>query len=107
MPLYQSGFPSSISITASTTVVNIPLIAAVITSTLLLAANASRMGFSITNTASKILYIDYDGAASNADYAIAIPSGGYFEPPVNFTGAIYGVWSAVDAGKGALVREFT
>jgi hypothetical protein len=105
MPLSLSG-SSSIALVPSTTVLNIPLIIAAITSTVLLPANVNRIGFSITNTTAKTLYVDYDGAASTADYAVAIPAGGYFEPPINYTGAVHGVWSAVDAGKGALVREF-
>lgn len=105
MPLSLSG-ATAVSLTPSSVVVNVPLIPSTLTSTVLLPANPERIGFSITNTTNRILYIDYDGSASVTDYAVAIPSGGYFEPPVNFVGAIHGVWSAVDSGKGALVREF-
>lgn len=106
MPLFTSGLTSSVSINPSISVVNIPLISSAIASTLLLAANADRKAFSITNTTNRVLYLDYDGAATITDFAVAIPGGGYFEPPVNYTGAVHGIWSAVDAGKGALVREF-
>lgn len=105
MPLSLSG-TTAIALVPSTTAANIPLIVAAVASTLLLPANPARICFSVTNTTSKILFLDYDGTASTTDYAVAIPAGGYFEPPVNFTGAVHGVWSATDGTKGALVREF-
>ena len=80
-------------------------VAASATSVSLLAGNAARAGFSVWNSSTAILYLDYDAAATAADYAVRIDPGGYFESPVAFTGQVSAIWSA--ANGSALVREFS
>jgi hypothetical protein len=77
----------------------------------LLAANANRRGGSIVNNSTSILYILLGtGTASATNFSVAIDGkttvpGVYFIPP-NFTGAIFGVWSA-DSTGAAIMTELT
>lgn len=99
MPLTNSpSYPTS-SVAASTTV------ASSTTSVSLLAINTSRKGATVWNASTATLYLDLDAAASLTDYAARLDPGGYYEVPYGFTGAIAGIWSAVNGN--ALVREFT
>lgn len=104
MPLYAASQVTT-TLTTSSTCKSSTVVSA-IASTLILAANPSRLFTSITNNTTKTLYLDFGGAASATDYAVAVPKGALYELPLNFTGAIHGIWSAVDGVKGALVREF-
>ena len=104
MPLYAASQVTT-TLTPSNTC-NSSTVVSAIASTLILAANPSRLFASVTNNTNKTLYLDFDGAASVTDYAVAVPQGTLYELPLNFTGAIHGIWSGVDTGKGALVREF-
>ena len=91
--------PSISSVATPTTV------ASAITSSPLLAANASRKGATIWNASTATLFVDFDAAASLTEYAARLDAGGFYEIPYGFTGAISGIWSA--ANGNALVREFT
>lgn len=75
-----------------------------ITSVPVLAANAIRKGATIWNASTATLYLDLDATATAADYAVKLDPSGYYEVPFGFTGAISGIWSAVNGS--ALVREF-
>ncbi len=102
MPLYNDSVnvqPATSSTAASST------ITAATSSTSILAANAARKGATIWNNSTAILYLDLDAAASTTDYAARLQAGGYYEIPYGFTGAVSGIWSAVNGN--ALVREFS
>lgn len=74
---------------------------------LLLAANAAREKYAITNDSTAILYLaDGTTAASTTNYTVQIQPGGYFEN-TNFTGEVRGIW-ATDPGTGAArITEYT
>lgn len=78
------------------------------TSTTLLAANAARLGATIFNDSSALLYVRFGaGTASSTDYSVRVYSNGYLHVPSSYTGAITGIW-ATDPGDGAArVTEFT
>jgi hypothetical protein len=82
-------------------------VAAATTDAQLLAANTARRGFTLYNaSASATLYLGLGtAAASTTDYSLAIASGGYFEAPFAYKGAVHGIWSA--AVGSALLTEFT
>lgn len=102
MPIYQD---ISTPIASSEVVANAVPVSTV--QVLLLAANEARLGFSITNASSnRILYIDFDGNATVSDYAVRIPANSTYEPPLNYTGNVYGIWNGADAAGKAFVREF-
>lgn len=74
-------------------------------STSLLAANSSRKGATIWNNSTAVLYVELGSTASATAYTAKLESGGYYEVPYSYTGAISGIWSA--ANGNALVRELT
>jgi hypothetical protein len=74
--------------------------------TLLLAANADRLGAYIFNASTAILYVGLGTTAvtsSNCTWAIA--AGGAWVVPDNFTGQIRGCWASVNGA--AKVTELT
>ncbi len=77
------------------------------TSTTLLSSNTSRLGASITNDSSAVLYVKLGTTASATDYAVRMVQYAYFEVPYGYTGRIDGIW-ATDPGDGAArIVEFT
>lgn len=76
-------------------------------STTLLASNANRLGASIQNDSSAVLYVKCGTTASATDYSARLVQYGYYEVPANYTGRIDGIW-ATDPGDGAArITEFT
>jgi hypothetical protein len=72
-------------------------------STQLLAANANRIGWAITNTSSAVLYLKFgSGATTTTSYTkrlVQYADAG--QGPIGlYTGAIYGIWAS-DPGDGA------
>jgi hypothetical protein len=74
---------TSVSVTASNTSV--------------LASNANRLGATIYNEGSAICYLKLGATASLTSYTLQIASGGYYEVPFAYTGAIDGITSASTA----------
>lgn len=68
-----------------------------VASTSILAANASRLGATIYNEGSAICYMKLGSTASLTSYTLQIASGGYYEVPFGYTGAIDGITSASTA----------
>jgi hypothetical protein len=92
---------------SSTTATTVPNSA---TSVSLLAANANRKSFTITNNSNQDLFIEFGATASIVAFAIRLPKlPGSNIPAVyegdEYTGAIAGIWQTAGTG-GALVREF-
>lgn len=76
-------------------------------STTLLAANSARLGCSVANDSSAVLFLKCGTTASATDYTVRIVQYGYWEAPANYTGRIDGIW-ATDPGDGAArITEFT
>lgn len=76
-------------------------------STTLLAANTSRLGCSIQNDSSAVLYLKCGATASATDYTARLVQYAYWEAPYGYTGVIDGIWAS-DPGDGAArVTEFT
>ena len=83
-------------------------VAGAITSTLLLASNANRRAFYITNEAAvgQILYITFGATASVTSYTEYLNPGDTLTPdPACYTGAINGIWTAT--GAFARITELT
>jgi hypothetical protein len=70
----------------------------------LLPANASRKGVTIWNNSTANLFIDTASNAPTTAFSVKINAGGYYELPFGYTGAIFGVWDAVNGS--AFIREF-
>jgi hypothetical protein len=63
-------------------------------STVILASNSNRLGATIFNEGAAISYTKLGGTASITSYTIQIASGGYYECPFGYTGAIDGITSS-------------
>lgn len=78
-------------------------------STLLLSPNDNRLGCSVANNSSAILYISQSSGVSSTNYQWPIDAkttvAGTFLCPPGWTGAVYGAWAS--ATGNALVGEWT
>jgi len=63
-------------------------------STSILASNSNRLGATIFNEGAAISYTKLGGTASITSYTVQIASGGYYECPFGYTGAIDGITSS-------------
>jgi hypothetical protein len=78
-------------------------VAALATTTTLLASNTLRLGATIYNDSTSILYLKLGATASNTSYTVQLFSNGYYEVPYGYTGIIDGIW--VSATGNARVTE--
>jgi len=82
-------------------VASVSSVADTATSTTLLASNAARLGGSIYNDSSALLYVLYGtGTASATSYTARVYPNGFHTILGNYVGAIQGVWAS-DPGDGA------
>ena len=89
---------------AGTTVVT--SVASALANTLILAANAGRLGATIYNDSNARLFLKLGAAASTTSFTVRLGAQDYYEVPFNYTGIIDGLWSPVASGS-ARVTEFT
>lgn len=80
------------------------------TSVTLLAANTARIGATITNDSSALLYIKFGTTASTTSYTVVLAGAAsapfsYYEVPAGYTGRIDGIWAS--AAGNARVTELT
>lgn len=74
----------------------------------ILASNSSRLGATVYNDSSALLYLRLSaGTATSTDYSARVYPNGYFEVPANYTGAIVGIWATDPNDGAARVTEFT
>ena len=86
---------------AANTVTDV-LLAAAATSATVLAANAARLGLTLSNTSASTVYVYYGTTATATKFTVAIPSGSYWEMPAPlWKGRIDAIWAA--AGAGSLI----
>lgn len=71
----------------------------------ILAANPNRKSFTIQNTSTSILYLGYGTVPTVTDFVVAIPAKSFFDPNINFSGEIKGLWT--NTNGNALVKEFS
>lgn len=75
-------------------------------STLILAANAARKGFSISNISTAKLYLSFTDPATTANAWIEVPGGAFLllDQQLIVGNAIYGIWAS--ANGAAQVTEY-
>ena len=78
-------------------------VAAAVADTLLLAANPNRLGATVVNDGTSILYLKFGSGASATSYTVRMTSYAYYEVPFGYTGRINGYWAA--ANGNARVTE--
>src|SRR4249919_2110329 len=108
-------FSSSVTSEAGQTVTSTPVASSTATkanvagsasSVTILAANTARLGASIKNDSSAILYVDLTGGtATSSSYSVDLVAGAYFEVPFKYTGLITGIWAS--ATGAARVTEYS
>lgn len=76
------------------------------TSVTLLASNAARLGATIANDSSAVLYVKLGATASTSSYTVKMTQDAYYEVPFGYTGVIDGIWAS-DAGGNARITEVT
>lgn len=82
------------------------IVAGSASSVTILASNASRLGASVYNDSTAILYLLLaSGSASTTVHTVQMPAGYYFEVPAFYTGIIVGIWAS--ATGSARVTELT
>lgn len=88
----STGTPSNVASSAS--------------SVTILAANSSRLGATIYNDSTQVLYLLLgSGTASSSNYSVQLVGGAYYEVPFNFKGQLTGIWAS--ASGNARVTELT
>lgn len=79
-------------------------VAASMSSQTLLAANASRRGYTLWNNSTATLYVlNATGTATTSSASVPIGPQEYYEVPFNYKGIVSGIWSA--ANGAALITE--
>jgi len=78
---------------------------AAVADTLVLAANVNRLGATVFNDSTALLYLKLGTGASTTSFTVRIAARGYYEVPFNYTGLIHGYWSV--ATGAARVTELT
>ena len=78
-------------------------VTAAVADTLVLAANADRLGASVVNDSASILYVKFGSGASATSYTVRMTAYAYYEVPFGYTGQINGFW--VSAIGNARVTE--
>lgn len=71
----------------------------------LLASNANRLGATIFNDSTAVLYLKLGATASTTSYSAQLAANAYYEVPFNYTGAIDGIWAS--ATGNARITELT
>lgn len=71
----------------------------------LLASNANRLGASIFNDSTQVLYVKFGSAASATSFVVKMAAADYYEVPFAYSGIITGIWAS--ANGSARVTEVT
>lgn len=66
------------------------------TNVTLLAANSARVGATIHNDSTAILYLKLGATASATSFTVKMDAGDYFETPFGYTGIIDGIWASAN-----------
>jgi hypothetical protein len=101
--------PSDQTITVTSSKAGTSVVTAVTGSTsdtLILAINAARLGATIYNNATRLMYLKFGTGPSSASFTVIIQRDGYYEVPFSYTGVLRAVWAAGVTGD-ALVTELT
>jgi len=80
-------------------------VGASVTSVTLLAANVARIGATVYNDSTALLYVKFGTTASTSSFTVRVASQGYYEVPFGYTGRIDGIWAS--ANGSARVSEMT
>ena len=69
----------------------------------LLADRRGRIGFTVYNDSTQVLYLKYGATATTSSYTVQVIAGGFFEDPFGYSGRVDGIWAS--ANGNARVTE--
>lgn len=69
------------------------------------AANTARLGLSIHNDSTQVLYVKLGATASATSYTVKMAANSHYETPFGYTGIVDGIWAS--ANGNAYVTEIT
>ena len=72
-------------------------VSVLITNTVILAANANRLGATLYNESGAICFVKLGTTATLTSYSVQMAIGGYYEVPFGYTGGIDGITTAITA----------
>jgi hypothetical protein len=101
----DNGIMSAKELTSSTaTLSNVSSSASSVT---ILAANTSRLGATVFNDSTEVLYLKFGSTASSSSFTVKMLAGAYYEMPTPhvYVGVISGIWAS--ANGSARVTELT
>lgn len=75
-------------------------------STTLISSNANRLGATVFNDSTVVLYVKLGATASTTSFTIKLDPGDYYEIPFGYTGVVDGIWAS-DASGAARITELT
>lgn len=75
-------------------------------STTLIASNANRLGATVFNDSTVVLYLKLGATASTTSFSIKLDPSDYYEIPFGYTGVVDGIWAS-DASGAARITELT
>jgi hypothetical protein len=75
------------------------------TSVTVLASNTSRVGATVMNDSTQVLYLKMGATASATSFTVKMVAGAYYEVPFGYTGVLDGIWAS--ANGSARVTEIT
>jgi hypothetical protein len=91
-------FPASQDVSVAARTPTTTSVASSATSVTVLAANANRKGFSISNISTAKLYLSFTSPATTANCFIEVPSGAFLllDQQMIVGSAIYGIWASAN-----------
>lgn len=75
-------------------------------STTCLASNASRLGATVKNDSTVVMYVKFGATASSSSFTVSLAAGDYYEVPFRYTGIIDCIWAS-DASGAARITEMS
>lgn len=109
--MLNPGLAGSVTLTGNGANSGTPTVTSVAdsaTSVTLLASNTGRLGATIENDSSAVLYLLLGtGPATATNYTVRMVQYAYFEVPYDYTGAITGIWASDPGDGGARITELT
>jgi hypothetical protein len=80
-------------------------VTAATSSTSILASNANRVSATFYNNSTAILFLAFGATASTTAFTVRVMPNSYYDLPITYTGAISGIWNAVNGN--VCVTELT
>lgn len=102
MPLYHAPQTASATVSTLSSITDVQSSA---TAVELLPNNPARLGFGVFNLSTSVLYLAMGETASASNFTARLEPNDYYEPPINYTGSVSGIWAS--ANGSAKITELS